>query len=373
MRIVIDGMPMLTSNMGGIGYYCYNIVKNMKALVSEDQYDILYNTSKHRKKLEVGEQYISYPYRKILKYIGPRLFYNIPLERHIGEFDIYHGTESYILPVKKAKTVVTIHDLEFVKSTVTMNEKDVQQKLELIPYSIKTADRIIAVSQSTKNDIVEIYGINPDKIDITRLAADEIYRKIDPADVQMQKVRGKYGLPEKFILYVGGVYPRKNIARMLQAYAEVKKQIGCSHKFVIVGGNGDNLPDVKECIRKLQLEDDIVYPGYVAIEDMPAIYNLAEVFMHVSLFEGFGLPPLEAMQCGTPTIVSNLTSLPEVVGDAALIADAYDPDDMIDKLKKIIQDAHLRQEYSRRGIEQARKFNWIDTAKLTLESYKKAL
>lgn len=375
MRILLDGVPTLSANMGGIGYYCYYLLQNMPHLAPENQYEVPYNTSRHRPSNLQGfkEHWVGYPYMKLLRYTGDHLFYRRALEKYVGDFDLWHGTDSNVLPTKHAKNIVTIHDLEFIKSRETMSEKDIKKKMEIIPYSIKHADHLIAVSQSTKNHIMELFDIPDERITVTYLAANENYRPMDRKSPELQEIRRKYQLPEKYILYVGGVYPRKNIARMLRAYALVKQRTGCAHKFVIAGGNGDHLPDVRQAIEQLSLQNDVFYPGYVAIEDMPAIYNLAEVFIHVSLFEGFGLPPLEALQCGVPTIVSDLTSLPEVVGDAALLADAFAYEDIADKLQRLILDETLCKEYQQRGIRQAQKFSWEKTAERTLQAYHKCL
>lgn len=371
MRVLMDGVPTLSKNMGGIGYYCYYLLQNMVQQAPENTYELLYNTSKHRASNISGfkESWVKYPYTKILRYLGPRLFFQWPLENSVGDFDIWHGTDSNILPTRRAKKIVTIHDLEFIKSPATMSVKDIKKKMAIIPYSIEKADHIIAVSQSTKDHIMEIFDIPNEKITVTHLAAAEYYRPLDIYSEEVQQIRDKYHLPSKYILYVGGVYPRKNLVRILQAFSIVKQRLGCAHKFVIVGGNGDNLPEVQEAIEKFSLIDEVFYPGYVAIEDMPAIYNLAEEFIHVSLFEGFGLPPLEALQCGIPTIVSNLTSLPEVAGDAALFAHAYEVDDIADKIEQFIVDEQLRQRYHEKGILQAAKFSWKNTAKETLHAY----
>lgn len=374
MRVIIDGTPLATGNKGGVGYYCQYLIDGLVSSDKENEYVALYNKSKLERfpRVTAKEKYLSYPYRNFWKIFGSNFLYNIPLECFTGKFEIFHGTDTRLLPVHNARTVVTIHDVEYASSPATVPKKDIHLRSKLFPYSARGATRIIAVSEHTKKDIVNHLGIDPQKIQVTHLAADKIYKVIDNEE-KLASVRKKYKLPSKFILYVGGLYPRKNIPNMLKAYAIVKKRTGCQQKFVLVGMKAEAMQEISITIKQLGLINDVIFPGYIDIEDMPVIYNLADVFMHVSIFEGFGLPPLEAMQCGTPVLVSNVASLPEVVGDAGFQVNPFDIEEMSLKLEKLIISEERINYYKKKGLERAALFSWEKTVQLTLDVYKSCM
>lgn len=374
MRVILDGAPLLSNNRGGIGCYCNFLVENLCKLDPSSEFTVLYNKSKieHITRVAAQEKYVSYPYKNLFRIFGPHFLYNIPLESFIGSFDIFHGTETKLIPTRKAKKVITVHDLEYLSSPKTLSAKDFKNKSKQMPYYIKNADQIIAVSENTKNDIIKYYNIIPEKIHVIYLSADSMYRPISPEEYNEKEIRKKYGLPDRYILYVGGLYYRKNILNMLKAYALVKRRTQIEHRFVLVGMKADALQEIMNAIQILNLENDVVFHGYVELGDMPFIYNLADVFMHVSIFEGFGLPPLEAMACGLPVLVSNTSSLPEVVGDAGMQANPFDVEEISNKLELLLNEK-VAWSYRQKGLERAKMFSCEKTAYETLEVYKLCL
>jgi len=374
MKIVIDGIPLISGSLGGVGYYCHNLIKYLQQVDQENNYTVIYNKSNLKQLgfIEAQEKKVSYPYRNILGVIGPRFLYHVPLELFIGNFEIYHGTDYAFLPTCKAKKVITVHDLVAKHFPETLTKKNLHFQEQQIPYYARNCDRIIAVSQSTKNDLVNFLQISPDKIDVTYLAADNSYQPIGKDDPYFTIIRKKYSLPEKFILHIGTLNKRKNIPITLQAFYQLCAK-GCEHDLVLIGGKGNDYDEVMAMIVKLKLENRVKYIGYADSKDLPYLYNLADLFVHVSKLEGFGLPVLEAMQCGIPVLVSNVSSLPEIVKDAGMMANPLDVDDIVNKMEIVMQNEQLRKTLSLKGIEQAAKFSWEKTARETMEAYKKAL
>jgi glycosyltransferase involved in cell wall biosynthesis len=374
MKIFLDGVSLLNNDLGGVGYYCYNLIKHLQQVDSQNSYTVIYNKSKLKRLgfIEAPEKKVSYPYRNILRVMGPHLLYHVPLELFTGNFAIYHGTGYVFLPTRKAKKVITVHDLVSKHFPEMLTPGNLYFQEKQVPYYAHKCDRIIAVSQSTKNDLVNFLQISPDKIDVTYLAADKIYQPLSKADPYFEVIRKKYSLPAKFILHIGTLNERKNIPATLQAFYQLCAK-GCEHNLVLVGGKGNDYEAVMALIMKLKLANRVKYIGYADIEDLPYLYNLADLFIHVSKLEGFGLPVLEAMQCGTPVLVSNGSSLPEIVQDAGLLADPLDVDEIAEKMAVLIQDEQLRAELSLKGIRQAAKFSWEKTARATIDTYKKTL
>lgn len=375
MRVVIDGTPLVSSKLGGIGYYCKFLVENLLELSSKEDYAVLYNKSKveHKQRVRIEEKYVSYPYRNFFRYFGPHFLYNMPLEHFLGPFDVYHGTDTRLLPTRHGRSVITVHDLEYLHSPETMSVKDIQKRIKSFSYSIKNADWLIAVSESTKRDMIRYYDVDPDRIEVTYLAAHSRYHPIDRESRECALVQEKYHLPRHYLLYVGGFYLRKNIPNMLRAFAAVKRRTQCPHQFVMTGVDGAALLEIQETIRELRLEKEVRMLGYVEELELPVIMTLADLFLQVSKFEGFGLPPLEAMQCGVPVLVSTIASLPEVVGDAGLQAHPDDVEDMSRKMEQVICDERVAQSLSAKGMKQAKKFTWRKTAENTLRVYQKCL
>jgi len=228
------------------------------------------------------------------------------------------------------------------------------------------ADQIIAISNSTKQDLIRYFQVPEEKITVTHLAADECFQPL-PFD-KVQVFREKYGLDFPFILYVGTLEPRKNLPTLIKAFYYLKKK-NIHHKLVIAGGKGWKYDPIFQTISDLNLIKDIHFTGYVPKEDLPLLYNAADAFVYPSLYEGFGLPPLEAMACGCPVITSNTSSLPEVVGDAGIMINPCDYDKLAEAIDNIISDTDLKIQFSKMGQVRAAQFSWNKCAEETLKIY----
>ena len=316
----------------------------------------------------------------------------------VGGVDIFLSPHFLLLPVdKKTKTIVVFHDLSFVRFPEFFSfSKLIWHKFIYPKNQARKADLIIAVSDSTKNDLINLYEIPQEKIKVIYPAAGKEFRKIEKTDQKLLKVKEKYNLPDSFVLYFGTIEPRKNISGLIEAFEKIKKQEtkiplevrwdgfeGMVRgekknlfsfrklKLVIAGNRGWLYGDVFEKIEKSPYREDIIVTGFIEESDRPYLYNLAEIFVYPSFFEGFGFPPLEAMACGIPVAVSNKSSLPEVVGDSAIMFDPQNIDEIGFAIKNILQDRGLKELLIEKGLQRAKLFNWDKTAEEFLNIFKK--
>jgi glycosyltransferase involved in cell wall biosynthesis len=233
--------------------------------------------------------------------------------------------------------------------------------------AIRRAERIVTVSHSARRDLLRFHGVAPERVSVVHEAASPAFHPIaDPAT--LERVRAKYGLPPRFVLYVGTIEPRKNLARLVEAFAEARGR-GIPHHLVCAGPYGWSSRDLSGHIERLGIADAVHFTGYAAFEDLPAIYNLGEFFVFPSLYEGFGLPVVEAMASGVPVITSNTSSLGEIAGDAAETIDPTSTGALADAIVRLGTDPELRIDLARRGLARSREFSWAQTAKEMLAVY----
>lgn len=318
-----------------------------------------------------------------------RIPFGLPWASLRGSFDLLHVTYN-APPLSPCPTVVTIHDISFEHYPQFFSPRDLLILRALVPWSARRAAHILTVSQHAKREIVERYALSPDKITVTYEAAGEQFQPVaDPAS--LHAVRAKYGIPDgPFVLALGNLQPRKNIVRLVEAFGRVMngKQLTVSgeqsgeitaHRspltasLVIAGKAQWRESEVYRAVQQAGLEGRVVFPGYVDDADLPALYSAAVVFVYPSLYEGFGLPPLEAMACGTPVISSNAASLPEVVGDAALLIDPADSEALAQALHDVLTQPALQADLRQRGLRRAAQFSWQRCAAETLAVYSAVL
>ena len=368
MKVWLDGLPLLTPHRGGVGNYCYHLLHELNKLSGVNA-GVFYNKSNLRWAPEIeGKVYSSrFPYRGIQRIGGWRCLDFFPLERLGLNGDIYHGTDAALLPSTNMKKVVTVHDLEIVSHPQTTTSKNREKRLAALQYALKKADAVITVSEYTKQDVLTQFTQLKIPVFAIPLAADPSYT-VCTNFKKMDDIRKKYGIPEKYILFVGGNYPRKNLDGMLKAFGKAK-QLGIQEKFVLVGGHISDSEQILELIQEQNITQEIVIPGFVEQVDLPLIYQMATLFMHVSFFEGFGLPVLEAMQCGTPAMVSDRASLPEVVETCGVIVNPDDAEAMGVTLACLLNDKQRLEELSIRSRQRAEKFSWEKTAQKTVDVY----
>jgi len=270
-------------------------------------------------------------------------------------------------------TVVTVHDLIPMLLPLYRGSVLVRLYTRLVAAAARRADCIITDSLHSKGDIVKHLCVPAQRVHVIYLAAHPACRPIEDENV-LAATRGKYGLPPRYILYLGGFDQRKNLSALLQAYARLCKSLGDGAPALVVAGRlppGDTplFPDPKRMATELGIAHRVVFTGWVAEEDKPALYSGALFFTFLSLYEGFGLMPLEAMSCGTPVLVANTSSLPEIVGSGGVLVDANNLDQIAEQMVVLVRDTALRQRLAQDALSQAARFDWRDTAERTLRIY----
>jgi glycosyltransferase involved in cell wall biosynthesis len=295
----------------------------------------------------------------------------LPVELLREGADLLHAL-GFVSPIAwRGKTVVTVYDLSFLRFPEVYNRANRMYLGAFTPPSLRRADRVITISEDARRDVIELCGVAPERVTPILLAADPRFKPSEPEDVEA--FRRRHGLPERFVLYQGTLQPRKNVETLVRAYALLRSRGSDDHGLVLAGPRGWQYEPIFELTRQLGLEDAVTFPGFVPDDDLPLWYSSATVFAFPSRYEGFGLPLLEAMACGTPVVSSNASSLPEVVGDAGLLVDPSDVEGLCSALRQLLEDEPLRQALSAAGRVRARRFSWQRTASETVQVYREVL
>ena len=283
--------------------------------------------------------------------------------------DVLHSPD-FIPPFSRhCKSIITIHDLAFLLYPHFLTSESARYYGQ-IDQAVKRTDHIIAVSESTKQDTIRLLGAPEHKITVIYESADPIYRPVNDREI-LEQTKSKYHITGDFILFVSTIEPRKNLPTLLKAYRQLLDSYKADAKLAVVGRQGWLSEEVFTLVDELKLTDDILFLGRVPVEDLLHLYNAAQLLVQPSFYEGFGLPPLEAMACGTPVVVSNVSSLPEVVGDAGLLVDPEDVSELTVAIWRILTDEALRADLIAKGFKRAQCFSWEKTALETLELYRR--
>jgi glycosyltransferase involved in cell wall biosynthesis len=293
----------------------------------------------------------------------------IPIEAMTGRVDLFHEPD-FVLPptLPRTRTVLTVHDLTFIRDPESAFPRLRRYLNRVVPQSVSRATHVLADSAATKSDLIELFGTPAEKVTVLYGGVDARFVPVREPE-RLAAVRAKYGIgDEPFILGIGTLQPRKNYRRLIQAFAHVKYQTS-NIKLVIVGGKGWMYDDIFSGVKRLGLEGHVLFPGFVDDDDLPALYSAAEVLAYPSIYEGFGLPLLEAMACGTPVVTSITSSLPELAGDAALLIEPTEVEAIAAAMCRLLQDADLRRRLVVAGFEQIRKFAWEKAAAQLLGIY----
>jgi glycosyltransferase involved in cell wall biosynthesis len=384
MRIGID-YTAAVSQGAGIGRYTRQLVQALLALDAprlggvdtggsqQDEYVLLAPGSAQVRHASLGihstteARFVTLPLsERAWAIIWHRLRLPLWVELFCGRLDIFHSPDFALPPVRQAHTVLTVHDLSFMRVPECSQPSLRAYLLRVVPPSVRRADVVLADSESTRSDVIELLGVSSDRVRVIYPGVDECFRRVQDTDV-LADVRRRYRLPERFVLSVGTLQPRKNLTRLIEAYGQLRAD--GDTKLVIAGGAGWMYEGIFRRVEELRLQSEVCFPGYVADVDLPALYTLADLFVFPSLYEGFGLPPLEAMACGTPVVTSNVSSLPEVVGDAALMVDPRDVGALANAMGRVLSEPSLRGAMVQRGLVQARSFTWSRAAEELLRLY----
>jgi glycosyltransferase involved in cell wall biosynthesis len=296
----------------------------------------------------------------------------IPLALARERVTLFHAPHYVLPPLVRCKSVVTIHDvIHLMFPQYLPNRMALSYARLSIGLAARRATRVMTVSESSKRDILRYVQIPPDKVDVIYNAYDERFG-VEPKEEDVVRVRERYQLHDEFVLYAGNVKPHKNLERLIQAFDLVRKR-GLDHlKLVLIGDEISKYAALRRAVHRHRLHQYVRFLGYLPEQTLAVMYRLAGVFVFPSLYEGFGLPPLEAMASGTPVVTSNVSSLPEVAGDAAVLVDPYDPGAIADGIHRVLTDEGLRRDLRRRGLARAHQFSWEQSVRRVREIYGEA-
>lgn len=369
-NIVINTIPLL-SPLTGIGRYTYEIAKNLKDVDRINEYTYYYGYYSRNLFYTKSEKGPSFKIKGLIKKI-PGL---MPLARSFKDlipiittrrFDIYFEPNFIPLRIRANRVIVAVHDFSFALYPEWHPGERIHYFKKNFWKKIKSADTIIVYSNFIKKSAVDLFNIPEERIRTIYHGFDRKTFRVYSRD-ELSPVKEKYRLPENFILYAGSIEPRKNLVNLILAYLSLDGNIRSKYKLVLAGFSGWKNKEIMDLIRGE--EPDVTYLGYIPDEDLARIYNLSSVFVFPSFYEGFGLPPLEAMACGCPVITSNTSSLPEVCGDAAYYIDPWSRESIAEAIHRIITDENLRKHLIERGTERSRLFSWEKSARELLDIF----
>lgn len=373
MRVGLEG-KVLTPEIGGIGRYAVNLVKALISISAREQLDVefvIFTAPQTDRGVLSGLQANPCDRFRRVKSTLLRSSLLLPAGMLLDQIDLFHGLDQAGIPFffKKGRYVVTLHDAIacFMPHMFPLKHRLV---LKMALSAVRRqADLIIVPSELCKEDAVRYLGVERGRIVVIPEGVDGRFQPFGDSG-RVETVRQKYGIPPEYILFVGALQPRKNIPTLLQAFALLLAEKPSRElTLVIAGGGGWKQQEIFNTIRSLRIEDHICFPGYIDDEDLPDLYRGAQLFVFPSLYEGFGLPILEAMGCGVPVIASHTSAMPEVAGEAALLVDPMDANALAEAMASVLDDRALRDELRRRGMDRVRHFSWEAVARKTLKSY----
>ena len=365
MRIAIDARKLRDF---GIGTYIRNILMELSRLDRATEYVVLCRPDD----LDTGDV-LGTNFRMVPEAAAPYSVaeqFKIPLALERERVRMVHEPHYVLPPLVRCRSVVTIHDCIHLMFPQYLPGRLAYVYAKGSMWSAaRKANRILTVSEASKRDILRFFDVAPEKVSVIYNAIDERFLA-PPNTAHMELVRQRYQLDHPFVLYVGNIKPHKNIQRLIDAFGRTRAR-GCQEdlKLVIIGDEISKYPALRQSVHKYKLDKHVRFLGFQPMETLAAFYRLARVFVFPSLYEGFGLPPLEAMACGTPVVTSNVSSLPEVAGGAALLVDPYDPEAIAAGICQALTDEPLRADLIARGLERARSFSWAQSVRRIHEIY----
>lgn len=373
MKIGIEATSAVEAQKAGVGYYIYNLIRALIRLQTECHTYTLYfrhPTPDLSTRFHTEETHLPHVIARVLRF--PYLWAQIrlPVELWSHPQNVYFFPSS-VLPLwyQPENSVITIHDIAFLFFRDCFSPMLWRWLTVATEQGIRKARKIIAVSEATRQDILAYYEVAPEKVVTIHHG---VHERFTPADRNaIEAVKKKYQIDGAYILCVGTLQRRKNVPRLLHAFYLLKQKHTLPHKLVLVGQKYSNLPEdeIFSTIERLFLQEEIVWTGYVAEQDIPALLSGAEVFVFPSLYEGFGMPVIEAMACGVPVACSNTSSLPEVAGESGLMFDPYSVENITETLRRLLTDQELRMELRQKGLDWAAQFSWDTCARNTLNVF----
>ena len=370
MRIAIDAHSVGTE-LGGNESYATNLIEALAEIDSVNHYTLYVTRQEALERF--NNRWPNFAVRATLPHTPLiRIPLTLSAELRKNPVDVLH-VQFTAPPFAPCPVVATIHDLAFEHFPQTFKRRSSMQLRLTVRHTARSASHIITLSEYSRRDIIETYGIAPERISVTPASAPAAFAPVTD-EKELARVRDLYGIEGDYVLSVGAIQPRKNLSRLIAAYSSLRRTQagGKLPQLVLVGKCAWLYDETLRTIKDLEVSNSVVLTGYVPEDHLPALYSGALFFVYPSYFEGFGLPPLEAMKCGAPVIVGNKTSLPEIVGDAGVLVDPFDVNDIACAMERLMRDSSFRSQLRAKGLERAKLFDWKETARRTLGVYRKA-
>jgi glycosyltransferase involved in cell wall biosynthesis len=364
VRIGIDARKL---HDFGIGTYIRNLLRELARIDTTTEYVLFCHPDDTGIAATLGENF-----RAVAERAGPYSVteqISIPLAVRREKLNLFHAPH-YVLPfLTPGRKVVTIHDcIHLMFPQYLPNRLSYTYARASLWTAAHKSDRIFTVSEQSKRDILKFFKVPPEKIIVTPNAIDDKF-SVAPSEELVMQTRDRYQLSPSYILYVGNIKPHKNLVRLIEAFHHVRRQGRAELELLIIGDEISKLQSLRRAVHKHQLHRHVRFLGYVPDKTLAVLYRLASVFVFPSLYEGFGLPPLEAMASGTPVVTSNVSSLPEVVGDAAVLVDPYSPEAIAEGILLVLRSNHVREELQARGIIRSQEYSWARSVQRVREIY----
>lgn len=373
MRIAID-YTAAVNQTAGIGRFVRSLVKAVTKLDERNRYLLVHarpgpgavldfpsGPNVARKELPISERW--------LNIVWHRAAVPLPIDWLTGRLDLFHSPDFVLPPLRRTPGILTVHDLAFLLFPECAEESLREYLLRAVPRSARRAAFVVADSENTANDVICLLGVPAERVAVIPGGVDPRFAPVEDP-VRLAAFRRRLGVGDApFILFVGVLEPRKNIQGLMRAFEIVKQRRKLPHKLVIVGRRGWLAEGIFETHERSPVRDEMVFPGFIADGDLPTLYSAAEVLAFPSFYEGFGLPLLEAMACGTPVVSSNAASLPEVVGEAGPLVDPNDIEALAEELARVLEDESLRADRRAQGLARAAQFTWEAAAAKLLAVY----
>jgi glycosyltransferase involved in cell wall biosynthesis len=374
IRIVVDGEVLVTPHFSGIGHYTLELLRAIDELLDENPH-VSVNIFVYFKRLSQARAYKFRNIRLIPSPFSLRISNALKIRGKQPALDLFFGKGIYLFPnftswpLLRSQSVPVIYDLSYEKYPQFAEPRNQAFLSTQVKLAAKRADYVATISENSKREICEYYHLPEEKVGVFYPAVDQrkFFRR--PAS-EVERVKNEYGIEGSYILFVGNIEPRKNLKNILLAYEELPEKIRKQYSLLLIGAKGWQDDEIFDIIERLKLQGDIIQlpSKYVRDDDLPAFYSGASVFVYPSMYEGFGMPPLEALACGAPVISANNSSLPESVGKAGLLVDALSPSAISNAVSTILGDDKLRERLIQDGFRQVDTFSWSHAARQLLES-----
>jgi glycosyltransferase involved in cell wall biosynthesis len=364
MRVAIDARKL---HDFGIGTYIRNLLRHLARIDRDSEYVLLCQEPDLGVATQLGPNF-----RTVLEpspNYSLREQIHVPWVLHREKPDVFHAPHYVLPPATRRRSVVTIHDCIHLMFPQYLRNRGAYFYARASMWSAAhQAHRILTVSEASKRDIIHFFSVRPEKVVVVYNAIEERFSET-PSEEAIERVRERYQLNHPFVLYVGNIKPHKNLVRLIEAFAELRRRGFDELKLLIIGDEISKLPALRRAVHTHRLHKHVRFLGYLEDETLASLYRLASVFVFPSLYEGFGLPPLEAMASGTPVVTSNVSSMPEVTGDAAVLVDPYSVESIVEGIARVLTDPALSSDLRRKGIARAREFSWDRSVQRTRQVY----